>query len=82
MRAVVNGHLFSVDPGFYDSFLRKEIPDEPFEVAVLILTMFHKYPLGIGDAVLSKRIKAMIERWELVVVQKKTKFYNSILQKV
>ncbi len=81
LRAVINGRVIGVPEDFYDPIIRKEIPEEEFVMAYLIGTIMGKYPFGIGDYWYAKRINRMIERGELVVLQKQKEIYRQVLIK-
>lgn len=81
LRAVINGKLTGVSDDFYDFIIRKELPDEEFVMARLIGDILGKYPIGIGDWWYAKRIKWMIERGEIEVIDKKEDTYSQILKK-
>lgn len=82
LRAVVNGKLIGVPEDFYDHLIRKEIPDEDFIMARLIGKILGNHPLGVGDCWYAKRIKKMIEKGELMIIQKKKEIYSQVLKKV
>ncbi len=81
LRAVINGRLQSVGMDFYDNFIRKEIPDAPFKVAQLIGSVLGRNQLGIGDWLIARRIRKMIESGELAVAQKNSAFYGTTLKR-
>lgn len=81
LRAVVNGKVIGVPEDFYDHIIRKEIPDSEFIMARLIGNILGKHPLGVGDWWYAKRINKMIEKGELVVVQKQREIYSQVLKK-
>ena len=82
LRVVLNGKLRSVEMDFYDSFIRKEIPDGTFKVAQLIGLVLSRNRLGIGDWIIAQRIKSMIASGELTVVQMDSCFYGTTLKKM
>ena len=71
LRAVVNGHLFSVPETFYDDFIGREIEAEEgqFHESAFIGRMLDKYQLGISDSLIALRIEAMIQDRRLEVVE-------------
>lgn len=81
LRASVNGYMIGVPETFYDSFILSKIDNSPFEVADLILRILHSFPLGIGSFIIATRLKEMIQLGILDIYSKKSRFYNSILQK-
>jgi hypothetical protein len=81
LRAVVNGKVIGVPEDFYDHVIRKQIPDGEFIMARLIGNILGKHPLGIGDWWYAKRINKMIEKGELVIVQKQKEIYSQVLKK-
>jgi hypothetical protein len=81
LRAVVNGKVIGVPEDFYDHVIRKQIPDGEFIMARLIGKILGKHPLGIGDWWYAKRINKMIEKGELVIVQKQKEIYSQVLKK-
>ena len=72
LRAVVNGRLHSVGEDFYDPFIRAHIHDRSFRVGQLIGEVLGRYQLGIGDWWIAKRIQAMADHGELIIVSKVT----------
>ena len=81
MRVVLNGKLHSVKMDFYDPFIRKEIPNDPFKVAQLIGLVLGRNHLGIGDWLIAQRIRRMVESHELIAVQRDSTFYGTTLKK-
>ena len=81
LRVVLNGKLHSVGIDFYDSFIRKEIPDGILKVGQLIGLVLGRNQLGIGDWLIAQRIRKMIEAGELTVIQKNPAFYGTTLKK-
>ena len=71
LRVMLNGHLQSVSEDVYDSFILREIAEQPeqFKMAIVIGNVIGKYQLGIGDAWVSHRIDRMIENGMLEVVE-------------
>lgn len=82
LRAVVNGRPQSVGVDFYDGFIRKQVPQGSFKVAQLIGLVLGESHLGIGDSLIGRRIKKMVEAGELTVVREDAAFYGTVLQKV
>lgn len=81
LRVVVNGHLISAQEDFYDSLINKMIGRTPFQVSHLIVDMMRAYSLGIGDFILSERLKALTRCNVLEVVKRNAGFYDSVLKK-
>ena len=77
LRAVVNGRLHSVGEDFYDPFIRAHIPDGTFRVAQLIADVLGRCQLGIGDWWIAKRIRALENQGELIMVSKGDYFYQN-----
>lgn len=82
LRAVVNGRLHSVGEDFYDLFIRAHIPDGTFRVAQLIGDVLGRCQLGIGDWWIAKRIQAMENQGELIMVTKNDSFYRSEMRRI
>lgn len=80
LRAVVNGRLKSVGEDFYDPFIRTHIPAGTFRIAQLIGEVLGREQLGIGDWWIAKRIQAMLEQGELVLVEKGNGFYRDVVK--
>lgn len=81
LRVMLNGKLHSVEMDFYDRFIRSEIPDSTFKIAQLIGLVLGRNQLGIGDWIIARRIKNMIESGELTVIQKDSAFYGTTLKR-
>lgn len=66
LRAVVNGHLMSVDADFYDWIIRLELEKQKpeFQEPFLISDVIH-HQLGISDDWIALRIEEMIRTGEL-----------------
>ena len=58
LRAMLNGKLQSVSEDIYDSFILREIAEQPeqFKMAIVIGNVLGKYQLGISDVWISNRI--------------------------
>ena len=82
LRANVNGYIIGVPENFYDSLILSKLDSSPFEVADLILSVFKSFPLGISDYIIANRLKELVRIGILKIHTKKTRFYNSILQKL
>lgn len=82
LRANVNGYLIGVPKNFYDSLIFSKLDSSPFEVADLILSVFKSFPLAISDYIIAERLKELLRIGILKIHTKKTRFYNSILQKL
>ena len=63
LRAMLNGKLQSVSEDIYDSFILREIAEQPeqFKMAIVIGNVLGKYQLGISDVWISNRIDKMLE---------------------
>ena len=81
LRAIVNGHLYSVPINFYDSFLRREIPDKEFRSVTAIGNALGHGPIGISDWWYARRLRAMLASGELEFVKKDKAFYKCIIRK-
>lgn len=68
LRALVNGRLLGVAEDFYDHLLYRCMPDEPFRMARLIGETLGRYNVGVSDGWYCLRLRAMIDRGELKVV--------------
>lgn len=68
LRAVVNGRLCTVGADFYDVFLLRELEKQPreFHEARFIGEILGRYPLGISDWLVARRIEAFISRGMLM----------------
>lgn len=68
LRAVVNGKLCTVSADFYDSFFLRELEQEPerFHEGRLIGRILGKYPLGLSDWLVARRLEEFISRGILV----------------
>lgn len=71
LRAVINGSLCTVGADFYDSFILRELEQEPleperFQEARLIGRILSKYPLGLSDWLVANRIEEFISQGMLV----------------
>lgn len=87
LRAILNGHLVSVQENIYDSFIHREIAqeDETFQEAMIIGRVLGKYHLGIGDGWVALRIEEMIQTGVLEIISGTTKdmpVYHRTLKKV
>jgi len=81
LRVVVNGRLQSAAADFYDSFIRRQVPDGHFKVAQLIGHVLGQCQLGVGDWLIADRIKQMIKSGELLMVEQATAFYGTTLKR-
>lgn len=87
LRAILNGHLVSVQENIYDSFIHREIAqeDETFQEAMIIGRVLGKYHLGIGDGWVALCIEEMIQTGVLEIISGTTKdmpVYHRTLKKV
>lgn len=71
LRAMLNGKLQSVSEDIYDSFILREIAEQPeqFKIAIVIGNVLGKYRLGISDVWISSRIDKMIENGILDIIK-------------
>ena len=71
LRAMLNGKLQSVSEDIYDSFIFREIAEQPeqFKMALVIGNVLGKYQLGISDVWISSRIDKMIENGILDIIK-------------
>lgn len=71
LRAMLNGKLQSVSEDIYDSFILREIAEQPeqFKMALVIGNVLGKYQLGISDVWISSRIDKMIENGILDIIK-------------
>ena len=71
LRAMLNGKLQSVSEDIYDSFILREIAEQPeqFKMAIVIGNVLGKYQLGISDVWISNRIDKMLEDGVLEIIQ-------------
>lgn len=71
LRIFLNGQLQSAPEAVYDSFILREIDNQPetFMEAMVIGNVLGKYQLGIGDAWVALRIEKMIAEGKLVIVE-------------
>ena len=67
--ASLDGRLLGVPEDFYDHLLYKRMPEGPFLMARLIGEALGYYNVGVGDGWYALRIRAMIDRGELKVVE-------------
>ena len=86
LRAMLNGKLQSVSEDIYDSFILREIAEQPeqFKMAIVIGNVLGKYQLGISDVWISNRIDKMLEDGVLEIIQDAPKGetnYRRILRK-
>ncbi len=69
LRAMLNGKLQSVSEDIYDSFILREIAEQPeqFKMAIVIGNVLGKYQLGISDVWISNRIDKCLKMvcWKL-----------------
>jgi len=68
LRAVISGKLCTVGEVFYDGFILRELEQEPerFHEGRLIGRILGKYPLGLSDWLVARRIEGFISRGMLV----------------
>lgn len=81
IRAVINGQVLGVSEDFYDFIIRKEMPKEEIKVAQLIGHILGKYPLGVSDWWYGKRIQAMIEKGDFIIVENSHMRYGKLIKK-
>lgn len=80
LRAVVNGHLHSVDERFYDGFIRAAIPEGDFVMGNLIGSVLVRYQLRVSSWLVARRIRAMVGDGSLQVVKKGERPYLTVLR--
>ena len=82
LRAVVNGRVCSVGEEFYDSLIRRHLPEGRTKIGHLIGEVLGRERPGIGDIWLAERIRRMISTGELRMVQEdRERFYRSIVER-
>ena len=82
LRAVVNGRVCSVGEEFYDSLIRKHLPDGRTKIGRLIGEVLGRERPGISDIWLAERIRWMLSTGELRMVQEdRERFYRSIVER-
>ena len=69
LRAVVNGRLVTVGADFYDWFLLRELEYQPeeFHEGRYIGSVMGRYPLGLGDWLIARRVEEFISRGMLTL---------------
>ena len=70
----------SVSEDIYDSFILREIAEQPeqFKMAIVIGNVLGKYQLGISDVWISNRIDKMLEDGVLEIIRGRTKGRNKL----
>ncbi len=81
LRAVVSGYPISVEEDFYDSFLLKNLPDEPVREATVIEKTIHPARLGIHVSWLEYRIQKMIDGGYITVIKEHKEAMKRIIQR-
>lgn len=81
LRGVINGSLASVDINFYDSFIKRQLPNDKIKVGSLIGNVLGIYQLGISDSIVHLRIEEMIKNNEIKVVKDNNNPYKRIIIK-
>ena len=69
LRVIADGMLKGASSDYYDSIIRKEMPDGEFRLGFLIGTILENYPQGITDGWYAGRVIKMIEDGELKIVK-------------
>lgn len=71
LRAVINGRVLSVEEYFYDPWIQLELDKMPeeFSQAKLIGRILDKYPIGLGDTWITKRLDKQIHEGKLMIVE-------------
>lgn len=83
LRAMVNGRLISVEAGFYDPLILRELPEGPVQVASLIGNVLGRQRPGADDRLLAGRIRAMLDAGALRMVgENPDRFYASVVERV
>jgi hypothetical protein len=80
LRAVINGHLYSVPIDFYDFVLQRFINNTGCRVIEIIGKAISSGPIGISDWWYAWRLQAMIDSGKLKMVKKNKTFYASIIK--
>lgn len=82
LRAVVNGRVCSVGEEFYDSLIRRHLPEGRAKIGGIIGETLGRERPGIGDIWLAERIHWMLSTGELRMVQEdRERFYRSIVER-
>ena len=82
LRAVVNGRVCSVGEEFYDSLIRRHLPEGRTKIGRLIGEVLGRERPGISDIWLAERIRWMLSTGELRMVQEdRERFYRSIVER-
>ncbi|MDY4104090.1 MAG: DUF3658 domain-containing protein [Oscillospiraceae bacterium] len=82
LRAMVNGRLISVEAGFYDPLILRELPEGPVQVANLIGNVLGRQRPGVDDRLLAGRIRAMLDAGALRMVREDPdRFYASVVER-
>lgn len=82
LRVNMNGKLISADEDFYDSIIKRHIPDGIFLSAYLIGQLLGSDLSGISDSFLALRIEHMIQDGYLEIVKPAGEHpYSALLQK-
>lgn len=71
LRAVINGRALSVSEDFYDALIQHELDqaDDKFSQSWLIGRILDKYPIGLGDTWIRKRLDKQIAEGKLEIVE-------------
>lgn len=81
LRAFVNGRVVSVNADFYDDFIRQSFIDGEMQVAQIIGRVLSRRP-GVGDWIITERIRHMLRSGELRMVQEDSRrFWRSTVMK-
>jgi len=80
LRAMINGHLYSVPVDFYDFVLRRIITNRGCRAVEIIGKAINSGPKGISDWWYAWRLQEMIDSGELKVVKMNKTFYTSVIK--
>ena len=79
---MVNGRLISVEAGFYDPLILRELQVGPVQVANLIGNVLGRQRPGADDRLLAGRIRAMLDAGALRMVgENPDRFYASVVER-
>lgn len=82
LRAVISGVPTSVNEDFYDIFLKRYMPNEPFRQSELIGTTMRETDLGVRSSWYEYRVQKMIDDGIITVVKNSKEKMRRILKKV
>lgn len=81
LRAVILGTAVSVDETFYDSLIKRNIPDGTFKEAILLRDVLLDSNYAIPICWIQLRIQKMIEDGELIIVEDNEEHSKRIIKK-